>query len=172
MSKTARTILSSSVVFSVWLCVGKPLPAQQAVPSLDEVLKQGLNAYKSLAQREAAAEDPSSECYVARALLTYALLRVGRREAVDDLFSDDAYYYAVGAQQLYKGQGFTEPFVWNYLDPPETVPHPGFSYWMPLASILGWLGLGLLGDSFGAMQAPLSCCRRCCRWWPMPLPAT
>ena len=53
----------------------------------------------------------------------------------------DAYYYAVGAQQLYEGQGFSEPFIWNYLDPPETVSHPGYSYWMPLASILGWLGL-------------------------------
>jgi hypothetical protein len=30
----------------------------------------------------------------------------------------DAYYYAVGARQLDKGQGFSEPFIWNYLDPP------------------------------------------------------
>lgn len=66
----------------------------------------------------------------------------------------DAYYYAVGAQQLHAGQGFEEPFIWNYLDPPEGVPHPGYAYWMPLTAILGWLGLALLGDSFGAMQMP------------------
>ncbi len=66
----------------------------------------------------------------------------------------DAYYYAVGAQQLHAGQGFDEPFIWNYLDPPESVPHPGYRYWMPLTAILGWLGLTLLGDSFGALQAP------------------
>jgi hypothetical protein len=66
----------------------------------------------------------------------------------------DAYYYAVGAQQLYDGQGFNEPFIWNYLNPPAAVSHPGFSYWMPLASLLGWLGLSLPGDSFRAMQAP------------------
>jgi hypothetical protein len=66
----------------------------------------------------------------------------------------DAYYYGVGARQLKAGQGFTEPFIWNYLDPPEGVPHAGFTYWMPLASMLGWMGLRLLGDSFGAMQAP------------------
>jgi hypothetical protein len=66
----------------------------------------------------------------------------------------DAYYYAVGAQQLHAGQGFEEPFIWNYLDPPESVPHPGYLYWMPLASILGWIGLALFGDSFGALQAP------------------
>ena len=66
----------------------------------------------------------------------------------------DAYYYAVGAQQLYTGQGFEEPFIWNYLEPPGSVPHPGYLYWMPLASILGWIGLALFGDSFGALQAP------------------
>lgn len=66
----------------------------------------------------------------------------------------DAYYYAVGAQQLHAGEGFEEPFIWNYLDPPDSVPHPGYLYWMPLAAILGWLGLELLGGSFGAAQAP------------------
>jgi len=66
----------------------------------------------------------------------------------------DAYYYAVGARQLYTGQGFAAPFIWNYLEPPSSIPHPGFLYWMPLASILGWLGMAALGDSFRAIQAP------------------
>ena len=66
----------------------------------------------------------------------------------------DAYYYAVGAQQLNTGHGFDEPFIWNFLDPPESVPHPGYFYWMPLTAVLGWLGLVLFGDSFGALQAP------------------
>ncbi|MGD9147719.1 MAG: hypothetical protein PVI80_19285, partial [Anaerolineae bacterium] len=66
----------------------------------------------------------------------------------------DAYYYSVGAQQLFAGQGFVEPFIWNYLDPPETVNHPGYLYWMPLTAILGWLGLEVLGNSFRALQAP------------------
>ena len=66
----------------------------------------------------------------------------------------DAYYYAVGAQQLNTGQGFEEPFIWNYLNPPESVPHPGYLYWMPLTAIMGWLGQALLGDSFGALQVP------------------
>lgn len=66
----------------------------------------------------------------------------------------DAYYYAVGAQQLASGHGFEEPFIWNYLDPPESVPHPGYTYWMPLTAVLGWLGLLLLGNSFFAMQSP------------------
>ncbi len=66
----------------------------------------------------------------------------------------DAYYYAVGARQLHAGQGFDEPFIWNYLDPPSGLPHPGYLYWMPLTSILGWLGMTVLGDSFRAIQAP------------------
>jgi 4-amino-4-deoxy-L-arabinose transferase-like glycosyltransferase len=66
----------------------------------------------------------------------------------------DAYYYAVGAKQLYAGRGFVEPFIWNYLGAPEGVPHPGYLYWMPLTAMLGWLGLEVLGDSFRAVQAP------------------
>jgi hypothetical protein len=66
----------------------------------------------------------------------------------------DAYYYAVGAQQLYAGHGFDEPFIWNYLNPPPGLPHSGYLYWMPLTAMLGWLGLEALGDSFGAMQLP------------------
>jgi hypothetical protein len=66
----------------------------------------------------------------------------------------DAYYYAVGAQQLAAGHGFSEPFIWNYLDPPASVPQPGYLYWMPLTAILGWLGLATLGGTFGALQAP------------------
>jgi hypothetical protein len=66
----------------------------------------------------------------------------------------DAYYYAVGARQVCDGKGFQEPFIWNYLAPPEEIPHPGYRYWMPLTAMLGCLGMTLLGDSFRAMQAP------------------
>jgi hypothetical protein len=66
----------------------------------------------------------------------------------------DAYYYAVGARQLYAGQGLDEPFIWNYLDPPTGLPHPGYLYWMPLTAMLGWLGTLALGNSFVAMQLP------------------
>ncbi len=66
----------------------------------------------------------------------------------------DACYYAVGARQLAAGQGFSEPFIWNYLSPPDGLPQPGYRYWMPLAAMLGWLGMALFGGSFRAMQAP------------------
>ena len=66
----------------------------------------------------------------------------------------DAYYYAVGARQLDAGEGFTEPFIWNWLNPPQRVSHPGYEYWMPLTALAGWLGLAAFGDSFWAVQAP------------------
>jgi hypothetical protein len=48
----------------------------------------------------------------------------------------DADYYFAGGLQLATGHGFTEPFLWNYLDDPAEILHPSHAYWMPLASIL------------------------------------
>ena len=43
----------------------------------------------------------------------------------------DAEYYAVLGRRLATGQGPTEPFLWNYLDDPQGIPHPAFGYWAP-----------------------------------------
>ncbi len=48
----------------------------------------------------------------------------------------DAAYYLVGGQRLAQGYGFTDPYVWHYLDQPQALPHPSHLYWMPLPSIL------------------------------------
>ena len=66
----------------------------------------------------------------------------------------DAYYYTVGAQQLAEGRGFTEPFIWNYLDDPQGLPRPSHQYWMPLPSILAALSMRALGVNFRAAQVP------------------
>ena len=66
----------------------------------------------------------------------------------------DAYYYAVGADRLAGGHGFTEPYVWNYLDDPTSLPHPSHLYWMPLPSLLGALSMSILGSTYRALQAP------------------
>jgi len=68
----------------------------------------------------------------------------------------DAYYYAVGAGRLAAGDGFEEPFLWNYLDDPAGIPHPGFLYWMPLPSILAAPFVALSGRSFLAAQLPFA----------------
>jgi hypothetical protein len=59
----------------------------------------------------------------------------------------DADYYFSGGVQLANGHGFTEPYLWNYLDNPAGLPHPSHTYWMPLASIVSALGMWITGQS-------------------------
>lgn len=59
----------------------------------------------------------------------------------------DADYYFVGGVQLAEGRGFTEPYLWNYLDNPTSLPHPSHTYWMPLASIVSAIGMWITGQS-------------------------
>lgn len=59
----------------------------------------------------------------------------------------DADYYFAGGIQLAEGHGFTEPYLWNYLDDPEGVPHPSHTYWMPLASMVSAIGMWITGQS-------------------------
>lgn len=59
----------------------------------------------------------------------------------------DADYYFVGGIQLAEGKGFTEPYLWNYLDNPSGLPHPSHTYWMPLASIVSAMGMWITGHS-------------------------
>lgn len=59
----------------------------------------------------------------------------------------DADYYFAGGIQLAEGRGFNEPYLWNYLDDPQALPHPSHSYWMPLASLLAALGMRLTGST-------------------------
>ncbi len=61
-------------------------------------------------------------------------------------YMDADYYFATGIQ-LAKGRGFTEPFLWNYLDDPAGLPHPSHAYWMPLASLLSALGMTIVGQT-------------------------
>ncbi|MEZ0395671.1 MAG: hypothetical protein ABWK53_04465 [Anaerolineales bacterium] len=61
-------------------------------------------------------------------------------------YMDASYYYA-GGLQLAHGRGFSEPYLWNYLDDPAGLPHPSHAYWMPLASLLAAAGAALAGPS-------------------------
>lgn len=66
----------------------------------------------------------------------------------------DADYYFGGGLQLASGKGFTEPYLWNYLDDPAGLPHPSHAYWMPLASIVAALGMLLGGPTYAAARLP------------------
>ncbi len=67
----------------------------------------------------------------------------------------DAEYYFANGTQLAKGEGFTEPFVWNYLDDPQNVIHPSNTYWMPFTSVISAAGMLVMGNqSFFAGRIP------------------
>ena len=68
----------------------------------------------------------------------------------------DTAYYAAGAVRLAQGGGLSEPFLWNYLDDPAGLPHPGFLYWMPLPSLLAAPFAALFPASFFALQFPFA----------------
>jgi hypothetical protein len=59
----------------------------------------------------------------------------------------DADYYFAGGVQIAEGRGFTEPYLWNYLDNPSGLPHPSHTYWMPLASIVAAIGMWITGQA-------------------------
>lgn len=68
-------------------------------------------------------------------------------------YMDADYYYAT-AIRIAQGHGWTENFLWNYLDEPQGIPHPAFLYWMPLASLIGTFGMRLTGTiSFPSARA-------------------
>ena len=66
----------------------------------------------------------------------------------------DAYYYFNGGQRLLEGHGFSDPYLWNYLAAPASLPAPSHTYWQPLPSILAWRGMRLFGPTFDAAQVP------------------
>lgn len=74
----------------------------------------------------------------------------------------DADYYYAGGLQLAAGRGFSEPYLWNYLDDPAGLPHPSHSYWLPLTSILAALIPALFGpDSWFAARIPFFLAAAC-----------
>ncbi len=80
-----------------------------------------------------------------RAFLVLALLGSGLSLAIAQFqafpgYLDSDYYFA-GGIQLAQGKGFSEPYLWNYLDDPQGLPHPSHTYWMPLSSIVAAAGM-------------------------------
>jgi hypothetical protein len=61
-------------------------------------------------------------------------------------YMDADYYFSV-ALRLKQGFGFNEMVIWNYLDDPAGLPHPSNAYWMPLTSMIGWVGMLITGSS-------------------------
>ncbi len=78
--------------------------------------------------------------YLILALLGLILsIAVARFQAFPGYLDSD--YYFAGGVQLAQGKGFSEPYLWNYLDDPQGIPHPSHTYWMPLSSIIAAGGM-------------------------------
>ena len=65
----------------------------------------------------------------------------------------DAYYYFNGGKQIAFGNGWSEMFLWNYLDNPAGLPHPAFTYWMPLTSLVAAGGIKMFPGAPSAFEA-------------------
>ncbi|HCK65639.1 MAG TPA: hypothetical protein DHW49_05190 [Anaerolineae bacterium] len=69
-------------------------------------------------------------------------------------YLDSEYYYA-GGIQLATGNGFNEPYLWNYLDGTKSLPHPSHTYWFPLASIISAISMWLFNNtSYAVARIP------------------
>jgi len=71
-------------------------------------------------------------------LLLYAIglsILIGIAAFQDSPGYMDAEYYASIARRISEGEGFTEPFVWNYLGEEKSLPQTAFQYWKPLPSL-------------------------------------
>jgi hypothetical protein len=58
----------------------------------------------------------------------------------------DADYYFASGLRIAINYPAGEPFIWNYLAEPEHLPHPVFTYWMPMAGYLAAYGIKLTGS--------------------------
>lgn len=59
-------------------------------------------------------------------------------------YMDAEYYFGMGLRIAKYGK-FTEPYLWNYLNGVSVIPHPGFTYWMPLPALLAAVGMWISG---------------------------
>ncbi len=87
----------------------------------------------------------SRRVYVLLALLGFGLsFAIAQFQKFPGYLDSD--YYFSGGVQLAAGKGFTEPYLWNYLDDPQGLPHASHAYWMPLSSLIAAAGLWLTGQ--------------------------
>jgi hypothetical protein len=59
-------------------------------------------------------------------------------------YMDAEYYYSMGLR-IASNHVLTEPFIWNYLASVDDIPHPGFSYWMPIPAFFSAFGIWISG---------------------------
>ncbi|MEJ2448778.1 MAG: glycosyltransferase family 39 protein, partial [Anaerolineales bacterium] len=78
--------------------------------------------------------------YLILTLLSAVVLGVTASFLNSPGYMDAEYYYVMGLRIAKYGE-FSEPFIWNYLTEIQTIPHPGFSYWMPIPALVSSIGM-------------------------------
>ncbi len=61
-------------------------------------------------------------------------------------YMDAEYYFSMGLR-IADDHTLSEPFIWNYLSQPRSIPHPGFSFWMPLPALISAAGVFLFNSN-------------------------
>ncbi len=67
---------------------------------------------------------------------------------------DDPAYYVQGARSLRTAHPLELSITWNYHPLFDTLPHPGFDFWMPMTSFLIAACFAVMGDTPLAAQLP------------------
>lgn len=98
----------------------------------------------------------------------WALAFVVRGAAIPERASaghgDVAAYYQV-ARNLHDGRGFEQDYVADRLAQPSSLPTPSNTWWRPLPSIVGWLGMAVSGESsYPAAQHAMRWLSACLPW--------
>lgn len=77
---------------------------------------------------------------------------------------DVAAYHQV-AQHLYEGRGFEQDFVADRLARPTGLPTPSNTWWRPLPSVIGWLGMEVEGaPTYSAGRRAMVALNACVPW--------
>ena len=80
--------------------------------------------------------------------------------------TEGSLYYLDVARNLVQGHGLSTDALWNYANPPFTLPRPAFDLWLPLASLVAAVPMLIGGTAhqvgqrggvvLGACVAPLT----------------
>ncbi len=70
----------------------------------------------------------------------------------------DAFYHFNAAEQVARGRGLTDDYLWTYIGADGSLPAPSHLYWMPLTSLTAAAGMMLLNQpgNYAAAQLPLA----------------
>ena len=105
--------------------------------------------------------DASAIRRIAIVSVAFLIVRIATAALLTDPAYTDSYYFTDVALRLAHGQGLTADFLWSPIEAPDlasfALPVASHLFWVPLATVLGAIGIavfGSLADALRAAQAP------------------